>query len=216
MILLRLASAYAKPYARWVAAVVVLQLVATLAALYLPSLNAEIIDQGIGRGDTDFIWGTGMTMLGVCVVQVAAAIGAVYFGARTAMSVGRDLRRDVYRRVDSLSGLEVGGFGTATLITRGTNDVQQVQMLVLMTLNFMVSTPIMCIGGIIFALREDAGLSWLVWVSVPLLFVVVGFLVFLLLPLFRLMQDRIDGINSVLREQITGIRVVRAFVREPK
>ncbi|QHC69043.1 ABC transporter ATP-binding protein [Rathayibacter sp. VKM Ac-2801] len=215
MILLRLASAYAKPYARWVAAVVVLQLVATLAALYLPSLNAEIIDQGIGRGDTDFIWGTGMTMLGVCVVQVAAAIGAVYFGARTAMSVGRDLRRDVYRRVDSLSGLEVGGFGTATLITRGTNDVQQVQMLVLMTLNFMVSAPIMCVGGIVFALREDAGLSWLVWVSVPLLFVVVGFLVFLLLPLFRLMQDRIDGINSVLREQITGIRVVRAFVREP-
>lgn len=215
MILMRLASTYAKPYLRWVSAVVVLQLVATLAALYLPSLNAEIIDQGIGRGDTDFIWGTGMTMLGVCLVQVAAAIGGVYFGARTAMSVGRDLRRDVYRRVDSLSGLEVGGFGTATLITRGTNDVQQVQMLVLMTLNFMVSAPIMCVGGIVFALREDAGLSWLVWVSVPLLFLVVGFLVFLLLPLFRLMQDRIDGINSVLREQITGIRVVRAFVREP-
>ncbi|PPF22946.1 ABC transporter ATP-binding protein [Rathayibacter tritici] len=215
MILLRLASSYAKPYLRWVVAVVVLQLVATLAALYLPSLNAEIIDQGIGRGDTDFIWATGMTMLGVCLVQVAAAIAAVYFGARTAMSVGRDLRRDVYRRVDSLSGLEVGGFGTATLITRGTNDVQQVQMLVLMTLNFMVSAPIMCVGGIVFALREDAGLSWLVWVSVPLLFVVVGVLVFLLLPLFRLMQDRIDGINSVLREQITGIRVVRAFVREP-
>ncbi|MWV48361.1 ATP-binding cassette domain-containing protein [Rathayibacter sp. VKM Ac-2803] len=215
MILLRLASSYAKPYTRWVVAVVVLQLVSTLAALYLPSLNAEIIDQGIGRGDTDFIWATGATMLGVCLVQVVTAIGGVYFGARTAMAVGRDLRRDVYRRVDSLSGLEVGGFGTATLITRGTNDVQQVQMLVLMTLNFMVSAPIMCVGGIIFALREDAGLSWLVWVSVPLLFVVVGVLVFLLLPLFRLMQDRIDGINSVLREQITGIRVVRAFVREP-
>ncbi|KQQ06221.1 MULTISPECIES: ABC transporter ATP-binding protein [unclassified Rathayibacter] len=215
MILLRLAASYAKPYTRWVVAVVVLQLVSTLAALYLPSLNAEIIDQGIGRGDTDFIWATGVTMLGVCLVQVVTAIGGVYFGARTAMAVGRDLRRDVYRRVDSLSGLEVGGFGTATLITRGTNDVQQVQMLVLMTLNFMVSAPIMCVGGIIFALREDAGLSWLVWVSVPLLFVVVGVLVFLLLPLFRLMQDRIDGINSVLREQITGIRVVRAFVREP-
>ncbi|QHC65240.1 ATP-binding cassette domain-containing protein [Rathayibacter sp. VKM Ac-2759] len=215
MILLRLAASYAKPYTRWVVAVVVLQLVSTLAALYLPSLNAEIIDQGIGRGDTDFIWATGATMLGVCLVQVVAAIGGVYFGARTAMAVGRDLRRDVYRRVDSLSGLEVGGFGTATLITRGTNDVQQVQMLVLMTLNFMVSAPIMCVGGIVFALREDAGLSWLVWVSVPLLFVVVGVLVFLLLPLFRLMQDRIDGINSVLREQITGIRVVRAFVREP-
>ena len=215
MILLRLASSYAKPYSRSIAAVVVLQLIATLAALYLPSLNAEIIDQGIGRGDTDFIWATGMTMLTVCLVQVAAAIGGVYFGARTAMAVGRDLRRDVYRRVDSLSGLEVGRFGTATLITRGTNDVQQVQMLVLMTLNFMVSTPIMCVGGIVFALREDVGLSWLVWVSVPVLFLVVGVLVFLLLPLFRLMQDRIDGINGVLREQITGIRVVRAFVREP-
>ncbi|SMH49759.1 ATP-binding cassette, subfamily B [Rathayibacter oskolensis] len=215
MILLRLASSYAKPYTRWVVAVVVLQLVSTLAALYLPSLNAEIIDQGIGTGDTDFIWATGVTMLGVCLVQVVTAIGGVYFGARTAMAVGRDLRRDVYRRVDSLSGLEVGGFGTATLITRGTNDVQQVQMLVLMTLNFMVSAPIMCVGGIIFALREDAGLSWLVWVSVPVLFLVVGILVFLLLPLFRLMQDRIDGINGVLREQITGIRVVRAFVREP-
>jgi ATP-binding cassette subfamily B multidrug efflux pump len=131
------------------------------------------------------------------------------------MAVGRDLRREVYRKVDSLTALEVGRWGTATLITRNTNDVQQVQMLVLMTLNFMVSTPIMCIGGIIFALREDLGLSWLVWVSVPVLFVVVGILVVILLPLFREMQDRIDKVNGVLREQIMGIRVVRAFVREP-
>ncbi|MET1044826.1 MAG: ABC transporter ATP-binding protein [Microbacteriaceae bacterium] len=215
MDLLRLSLRYAKPYKAWITGVVILQLISTVAALYLPSLNAQIIDEGVSRGDTDFIWSTGLTMLLVCLVQAASAIGGVYFGARTAMAVGRDLRRDVYRKVDTLSGLEIGKFGAATLITRGTNDVQQVQMLVLMTLNFMVSTPIMCIGGIIMALREDIGLSWLVWVSVPVLFVVVGFLVYLLLPLFRLMQDRIDGINSVLREQITGIRVVRAFVREP-
>lgn len=215
MKLLALTLSYSRPYRAWIAAVFVFQLLSTMAALYLPSLNAQIIDEGVASGDTDLIWSIGMLMLGVCVAQVVAAIIGIYFGAKTAMSVGRDLRRDVYRKVDSLSALELGKFGTATLITRGTNDVQQVQMLVLMTLNFMVSTPIMCIGGIIMALREDAGLSWLVWVSVPVLFVVVGFLVYLLMPLFRLMQDRIDGINGVLREQILGIRVVRAFVREP-
>ncbi|RWZ53023.1 ABC transporter ATP-binding protein [Labedella phragmitis] len=215
MALLSISLRYAKPYTRFVAAVFVFQLLSTIAALYLPSLNAEIIDRGVARGDTDFIWATGMTMLTVCVVQVVTAVGGVYFGARTAMAVGRDLRRDVYRKVDELSALEIGGFGTATLITRGTNDVQQVQMLVLMTLNFMVSAPIMCVGGIIMALREDVGLSWLVWVSVPVLFIIVSVLVGILLPLFRLMQDRIDGINGVLREQITGIRVIRAFVREP-
>ena len=215
MILVSLALSHAKPYRAWILAVFVFQLISTMAALYLPSLNARIIDEGVSSGDTDLIWSIGMLMLGVCVVQVLTAIAGIYFGARTAMAIGRDLRREVYRKVDSLSALELGRFGTATLITRGTNDVQQVQMLVLMTLNFMVSTPIMCIGGIIMALREDAGLSWLVWVSVPVLFAVVGFLVYLLLPLFRLMQDRIDGINGVLREQILGIRVVRAFVREP-
>ncbi len=214
MSLLRLALAYLRPYYAWVAAVVVLQSVATIASLYLPSLNARIIDQGVAQGDTDFIWSTGVRMLLVCLVQVAAAIAGIYFGARAAMAVGRDLRRDVFRKVDSLGTLDVSRFGTATLITRNTNDVQQVQMLVLMTLNFMVSTPIMCVGGIVMALREDPGLSWLVWVSVPLLFVVVTFLVVKLLPLFRVMQERIDGINGVLREQIVGIRVIRAFVRE--
>nr|WP_286189543.1 ABC transporter ATP-binding protein [Sanguibacter hominis] len=212
--MLRLALAYLRPYYAWVAAVVVLQSVATIASLYLPSLNARIIDQGVAQGDTDFIWSTGVRMLLVCLVQVAAAIAGIYFGARAAMAVGRDLRRDVFRKVDSLGTLDVSRFGTATLITRNTNDVQQVQMLVLMTLNFMVSTPIMCVGGIVMALREDPGLSWLVWVSVPLLFVVVTFLVVKLLPLFRVMQERIDGINGVLREQIVGIRVIRAFVRE--
>jgi len=213
--LLRLSLKYAKNYWPFIILVVILQLASTIAALYLPSLNARIIDEGVAKGDTDFIWSTGMTMLLVCLVQVVTAITAIYFGARTGMGVGRDLRRAIYRQVDDLSMLEVGKFGSATLITRNTNDVQQVQMLVLMTLNFMVSTPIMCIGGIIMALREDAGLSWLVWVSVPVLFIVVAILVYLLMPLFRRMQDQVDDINGVLREQITGIRVIRAFVREP-
>ncbi len=212
--LLRLSISHAKPYKAWIAAVIVLQLISTVAALYLPTLNARIIDEGIAKGDTDFIWSTGVTMVVVCFIQVISAIGGIYFGARTAMAIGRDLRREVYYRVNALGALDVSHFGTATLITRNTNDVQQVQMLLLMALNFMVSTPIMCIGGIIMALREDVGLSWLVWVSVPLLFAVVGFLVVKLLPLFREMQDRIDTVNGVLREQITGIRVIRAFVRE--
>lgn len=215
MTLLRLSLRYASSYKPWVMAVVVLQLVSTIAALYLPSLNGRIIDQGVSVGDVDRIWELGWQMLAWCGVQAAAAVAAVYFGAKTAMAVGRDIRRDIYRKVDSLGALDISAIGTGSLITRNTNDVQQVQMLVLMTLNFMVSTPIMAVGGIIMALREDPGLSWLVWVSVPVLFIIVGFLVRILLPLFRLMQERIDTINDVTREQIVGLRVIRAFVREP-
>lgn len=215
MTLLRLALAYARPYRTWVLAVVALQLVSTIAALYLPSLNGRIIDEGVSTGNTGLIWALGREMLIWCAVQAATAITAIYFGAKTAMAVGRDIRRDIYRKVDSLGALDISAIGTGSLITRNTNDVQQVQMLVLMTLNFMVSTPIMCVGGIIMALREDVGLSWLVWVSVPVLFVIVGFLVRTLLPLFRLMQERIDRINDVTREQVVGLRVIRAFVREP-
>ncbi|MFF5792593.1 ABC transporter ATP-binding protein [Paeniglutamicibacter sp. NPDC012692] len=213
--LLKLILRYSKPYKGWIAAVLFFQLATTIATLYLPSLNARIIDTGVVKGDTDFIWRTGGVMLAVAFVQVFTAIAAVYFGAKTAMAIGRDLRHSVFDSVTSFSAQDVNKFGAATLITRGTNDVQQVQMLVLMGLNFMVSAPIMCIGGIIMAVREDVGLSWLVWVSVPVLIAVVGTLVFFLMPLFRQMQERIDGINGVLREQITGIRVVRAFVREP-
>ena len=213
--LFRLIVQYSKPYSAWIAAVLGFQLATTIATLYLPSLNARIIDEGVATGDTAFIWNTGAVMLGVAFVQVLTAIAAVYFGAKTAMAIGRDLRSSVFRKVSSFSAQEVNRFGAPTLITRGTNDVQQVQMLVLMGLNFMVAAPIMCIGGIIMALREDAGLSWLVWVSVPLLVAVVGVLIRFLMPLFQLMQTRIDGINGVLREQIIGIRVVRAFVREP-
>ncbi|WP_271176883.1 ABC transporter ATP-binding protein [Leifsonia poae] len=205
---------YARPYWRSVVAVVILQLIATLAALYLPTLNKDIIDKGISLGDTDYIWSTGGMMLMVCFVQVIAAITATYFGARASMSVGRDIRRSFYRKVDELPSLDLARWGMPTLITRNSNDVQQVQMLVLLTLNFMVSTPIMCIAGIILAVQVDAALSWLIWVSVAVLFVVVGVMVWRLLPLFREMQDRIDGVNGVIREQIVGIRVIRAFVRE--
>ncbi|MCX8455558.1 ABC transporter ATP-binding protein [Paenarthrobacter ureafaciens] len=213
--LVTLIRRYSKPYLPQIVAVLIFQLASTIATLYLPSLNAKIIDEGVSRGDTDFIWRTGALMLAVALGQVLTAIAAVYFGSRTAMAIGRDLRRSVYRQVSSFSAQDVNRFGAPTLITRGTNDVQQVQMLVLMGLNFMVSTPIMCVGGIIMALREDLSLSWLVWVSVPLLVAVVGYLVVRLMPLFRSMQAKIDAINGVLREQIIGIRVVRAFVREP-
>ena len=213
--LVTLIRRYSKPYLPQIVAVLFFQLASTIATLYLPSLNAKIIDEGVSRGDTDFIWQTGALMLAVALGQVIAAIIAVYFGARVAMAIGRDLRRGVFRQVSSFSAQDVNTFGAPTLITRGTNDVQQVQMLVLMGLNFMVSTPIMCVGGIIMALREDLSLSWLVWVSVPVLVAVVGYLVVRLMPLFRSMQTKIDAINGVLREQIIGIRVVRAFVREP-
>ncbi|MGP0223398.1 ABC transporter ATP-binding protein [Paenarthrobacter sp. NCHU4564] len=213
--LVTLIRRYSRPYVPQIVAVLIFQLASTIATLYLPSLNARIIDEGVSRGDTDFIWRTGALMLAVALGQVVTAIAAVYFGSRTAMAIGRDLRRSVFRQVSSFSAQDVNKFGAPTLITRGTNDVQQVQMLVLMGLNFMVSTPIMCVGGIIMALREDLSLSWLVWVSVPVLVAVVGYLVVRLMPLFRSMQAKIDSINGVLREQIIGIRVVRAFVREP-
>lgn len=213
--LVTLIRRYSKPYLPQILAVIIFQLASTIATLYLPSLNAKIIDEGVSRGDTNYIWQTGALMLFVALGQVIAAIAGVYFGSRVAMAMGRDLRRDVFRKVSSFSAKDVNSFGAPTLITRGTNDVQQVQMLMLMGLNFMVSTPIMCIGGIIMALREDLSLSWLVWVSVPVLVAVVGYLVVRLMPLFRSMQKKIDAINGVLREQIIGIRVVRAFVREP-
>ena len=212
--LLRILRTYTRAYRPWIIAVLLFQLASTIATLYLPSLNAHIIDQGVARGDTDFIWRTGGVMLAVAFVQVIAAVIAVYCGSRTAMGLGRDVRRAVYRRVGSFSAREVGKFGAPTLITRNTNDVQQIQMLTLMGLNFMVMAPIMCIGGTVMALREDPGLSWLVWVSIPVMGVLLGIIVAKLMPWFRIMQDRIDGINGVLREQITGIRVIRAFVKE--
>jgi ATP-binding cassette subfamily B protein len=213
--LIRLLRTHLRPYSRQLWLVVVLQTVGTMAALYLPSLNADIIDQGIAKGDTPYILGAGGWMLLVTLVQIVCSIAAVWYGARTAMSFGRDVRAAVFHRVGGFSAREVNRFGAPSLITRNTNDVQQVQMLVLMSCTMLVSAPIMCVGGVIMALREDVGLSWLMVVSVPVLIVAIGLVIIRMVPKFRLMQVRIDAVNRVLREQITGIRVVRAFVREP-
>ena len=214
MDLVRILFTRSAPYTLYVIAVLILQALSTAATLYLPSLNAKVIDEGVSKGDIDYIWRTGGIMLIVAFVQVITAIGAVWCGSRTAMGVGRDLRSEVFRKVTTFSAEDMSEFGTPTLITRGTNDVQQVQMVYMMMLNFMVTAPIMSIGGIIMAIREDAGLSWLVWVSVAVLLGTISGLIARLMPLFRSMQDKLDTINGTLREQITGIRVVRAFVRE--
>ncbi len=212
--LIELLRTHLRPYWRALFAVVALQLISTMASLYLPSLNADIIDKGVARGDTGYIVTTGGWMLAVTLAQIVCAIAAVYFGARAAMSFGRDLRSAIFHRVGTFSGREVGQFGAPSLITRSTNDVQQVQMLVLMTCTLMVAAPIMCVGGIIMALRQDVGLSWLMVVCIPVLVVAIGLIVVRMVPLFRAMQTRIDAVNRVLREQLSGIRVVRAFVRE--
>lgn len=214
MDLVRLLRRHARPYRGAMLAVVLLQAITTAATLYLPSLNAKIIDEGVSQGDVPFIWRTGGVMLAVAFVQVIAACAAVWFGSRAAMGTGRDIREEVFGRVSRFSAEDMSHFGSATLITRGTNDVQQVQQVFLMFLNFMVAVPIMMVGGVVMAVREDPGMSWLVAVSVVVLAVVVAALIGLLLPLFRSMQSKIDRINGVLREQIAGVRVVRAFTRE--
>jgi ATP-binding cassette subfamily B multidrug efflux pump len=213
--LIQLLRAQLRPYQPLLVGVVALQFVGTMAALYLPSLNADIIDKGVAQGDTGYIVRTGAVMLGVSLIQILCSVVAVYLGARTAMGFGRDLRAGIFHRVGSFSSREVAHFGAPSLITRTTNDVQQVQMLVLMSCTMMVAAPIMMVGGIIMAMREDLGLSWLLAVCVPALFLAVGLIISRMVPGFRVMQDRIDAVNRILREQITGIRVVRAFVREP-
>jgi len=194
--------------------VLALQFVGTVASLYLPSLNADIIDFGIVTGDTGYILSTGGWMLGVTALQVLCAGGAVYYGARTAMAFGRDVRSAVFHRVGRFSAREVAAFGPSSLITRTTNDVQQVQTLVVMVCTMLVTAPIMCAAGIVMALREDVGLSWLLLVCVPAMAVAIGLIVVRMVPQFRLMQERVDAVNRVLREQLSGIRVIRAFVRE--
>lgn len=213
--LVRLLRERLAPYRAWLTAVVVLQFVGVLAMLYLPSLNARIIDDGVVTGDTGTIWRLGGLMLAVSVVQIACSVGASWYGARTATAFGRDVRRDLFARVGTFSTREVQDFGAPSLITRTTNDVQQVQMLVVMTCLIAVSSPIMMVGGVLMALREDMGLGWILAVVVPALFASVGFVISRMVPSFRAMQERIDEVNRVLREQISGIRVVRAFVREP-
>lgn len=213
-VLLPLLREHLRPHRGLLIAVVVLQVLQTAASLYLPRLNAEVIDRGVSTGDTAFIWRTGAVMLGVTLVQVVATITAVWCGARVAMALGRDLRAAVFTHVLALSRAEVSRFGAPSLITRATNDVQQVQVLVLVTCTVIVSAPLLCVGGIVMALREDVGLSWLVVVAVPVLVAVMALIMVRLGPLFGVLQERLDTVNRVLREQLTGLRVVRGFVRE--
>ncbi|MEU9051672.1 ABC transporter ATP-binding protein [Streptomyces sp. NPDC048384] len=212
--LIRLLRTYLRPYRKPIAWLVLLQFLQTCATLYLPTLNADIIDKGVVTGDTGYILSYGALMIGISLAQVVCNIGAVYYGARTAAALGRDVRAAVFDRVQSFSAREVGHFGAPSLITRTTNDVQQVQMLALMTFTLMVSAPIMCVGGIVLALGLDVPLSAVLVAVVPVLGISVTLIVRRLRPLFRSMQVRLDTVNRVLREQITGNRVIRAFVRD--
>jgi ATP-binding cassette, subfamily B, multidrug efflux pump len=213
-VLIRLLRVHLRPYRNTILLVVAFQLVQTLATLYLPTLFADIIDKGVVVGDTGYVMRVGVVMLGITLLQIAAQIVAVYFGARTAMVVGRDVRAAIFAQVQRFSAREVGQFGAPSLITRITNDVQQVQMLVLLTFTLMVSAPIMCFGGIALALHQDVPLSLLILVVVPILILLIGLIIVRMRPLFRTMQKRIDRVNTVMREQIAGIRVIRAFVRD--
>ncbi|MDD9205429.1 ABC transporter ATP-binding protein, partial [Georgenia sp. 10Sc9-8] len=212
--LLRLLRDFLGPYARDVWFIVTLQVIQTLAALSLPSLNADIIDNGVVAGNTDYILRVGVVMLGLTALQIVSAITGVYLAARTAMGVGRDVRHALFDRVQAFSAEEMGRFGAPSLITRTTNDVQQVQMVTLLTFTIMVMAPLMMAGGVIMALRQDAALSGLLLVSVPVLLGVLGVMILLMRPLFRQVQERLDRINLVMREQIAGVRVIRSFVRE--
>ncbi|MEC3955702.1 ABC transporter ATP-binding protein [Nocardia sp. CDC153] len=212
--LIRLLRTFLWPYRSQLAGVVVLQLISVIAMLYLPTLNADIIDNGITTGDIGYIWSTGGWMLLVTAIQIVAQAVSVYLGSQAAMGAGRDMRAALLHRVGTFSAREVGVFGAPSLITRNTNDVGQVQLLIVMSATILVMAPIMCVGGIFMALRESMQLSWLLLIAVPALALTMAFIITRMVPGFRRMQERIDAVNRVLREQITGIRVVRAFVRE--
>ncbi|MBK6319711.1 MAG: ABC transporter ATP-binding protein [Dehalococcoidia bacterium] len=213
--MLKLLRSHLRPYRRWLVAVLVFQAIQASASLLLPSLNADIIDKGVLRGDTGHIWSIGATMIAVTAVQGLFSVAAVYCGSKAAMSFGRDVRAALFHRVTEFSAREVNLFGAPSLITRITNDVQQVQMLVLMSCTMVVAAPLTVVFGVFMAMRQDLGMSWLLAVSLPLLMVILGVIISRMVPQFRLMQERLDNINAVLRGQIVGMRVVRAFVREP-
>ena len=212
--LTRLLRTYMGAYRRELSAVVILQFVATAAMLYLPTLNADIIDNGVAQGDTGYILRVGAVMVVVSLIQILGSIVSMYFGARASLGAGRDIRHDLLHRVNAFSAREVGAFGAPSLITRTTNDVQQVQMLGVMACTILVTAPIMCIGGIVLGIGVGGQLAWVLVVAVPILGVTMAVIIYRMMPGFRAMQERIDTVNRVLREQITGIRVVRAFVRE--
>ncbi|MBF4458479.1 MULTISPECIES: ABC transporter ATP-binding protein [unclassified Pseudoclavibacter] len=211
----KLLARYLRKYWPLLAGVLVFQFLQALASLYLPRLNADIIDKGVANADTDYIWSTGAVMLAISLGQITCSIIATVFAARAAMALGRDIRADVFARVSGFSEREVSRFGAGSLITRNTNDVQQVQMLAMMGSTMLVSAPMLAIGGIIMALQQDVGLSWIIGVAAPVLLLLVGIIISRMVPLFRQFQVKLDNINRILREQLTGVRVVRAFVREP-
>ncbi|MGV0645617.1 ABC transporter ATP-binding protein [Mycolicibacterium sp. XJ879] len=205
---------YARPYRRLLATVALLQVISTLASLYLPTVNAAIIDEGVAKGDLATIVELGGVMLAVTALQVLCAVGAVFFGSRAGMGFGRDLRSAMFHHVTSFSAEETARFGAPSLLTRTTNDVQQIQVLVQLTCTMLITAPIMSIGGIVMAMHLDVGLSWLLAVAVPVLAAANYWIVSRLLPVFRRIQRQIDGVNRVMRDQLAGIRVIRAFARE--
>src|SRR5437660_8228101 len=213
--LIRLLRTYLRPYSREVGIVVVLVVIQSIANLYLPNLNADIINNGIARGDIPYIWRTGAVMLGITLVLGVLAVAGVYWASLASMGVGRDLRAAVFGRVQGFSARELNRFGPASLITRNTNDVQQIQLFMQIALTLMVSAPIMLVGGVFMALRTDVTLSGLLIVVIPLLAAVVGFMLWKAVPLFRSMQVKIDRINQVMPGQSMGVRVIRAFIRTP-
>jgi len=215
LVLAKILVRYLKPYGWLLLGVLLFQSASAIASLYLPSLNADIIDNGVSKGDTDYIWRTGIVMLTVSLAQIVASIIATWFAARAAMRLGRDIRDDIFERVSGFSEREVTGFGAGSLITRNTNDVQQVQMLAMMGATFLVTAPLLAIGGIVLAIEQAASLAWIIAIAVPVLLVVAGVVIARMVPLFRSYQGKLDGVNRVMREQLTGIRVIRAFVREP-
>ena len=212
--LLRLLRTHLRPYTGLLVCVLVLQFAQVMASLYLPTLNADIIDKGVATGDSGYIWRMGAFMLGVSLAQGVCSVAATYLAARAAMSMGRDLRGEVFDRVSGFSEREISAFGAGSLITRNTNDVQQVQMLVMMSATMLVTAPVMAVGGIVMAVTRAPGLSWLIGLSVPVLLVAVGLIVGRMLPLFRSYQDKLDAINRVMREQLTGIRIDHFIVAD--
>ncbi|KQM81374.1 ABC transporter ATP-binding protein [Agromyces sp. Leaf222] len=213
--LAKLLVRYLKPYVWLLVGVLVFQILSAIATFNLPDLNAKIIDNGVSKGDTEYIWSTGAVMLLISLGQITASIIATYFAAKAAMRLGRDIRNDVFEKVSAFSEREVSKFGPGSLITRNTNDVQQVQMLAMMGATMLVTAPILAIGGIYFALRQDVGLGWIIAVAVSVLLVIAILIISRMVPLFRSFQHKLDNVNRIMREQLTGVRVVRAFVREP-
>ncbi|MGV9188745.1 ABC transporter ATP-binding protein [Arcanobacterium canis] len=214
MTLLRIVRQFMVGRIHLVAAIVALQLMQIALSLWLPSINATIIDDGVLTGNTQVIWTQGILMLLVSLLQISAMVGAIYIGSKTAMAFGRDLRHGVFTHVQSFSATDAHHFGAPSLITRATNDIQQIQMVILLTFTIMVMAPIMGVGGVVMAIRQDAPLAWILAIAVPVLFVIIGWVMAHLVPTYRVLQERIDAINTRLREQLTGVRVIRAFVRQ--